>query len=304
VLKGLLCFGLLLQSPSIKSQAEPIIADQVFAGIGIVSAVGGALGGYLLTGNSICAVSGAIVGACLVKGVHNIRYYDQILSQCELDYGFVPHVDWLEYPLQFGQNIVCMDQQPLDTVSMMHHGLCMSEIQNKIKVFNAIDTQIIWSFEKFKDTFPHTNAKANYSVSKSYLGAFGYKTLGDLKTAISSHLAKIKYDFNSLKKLTNLSWVHTVIPTNMSEFTVLENRLASYNNYYGAYTWYGAFGYSSIHNGKRAKICLLSLAKIYAFLMNLQELLNTCTDSDDTQLTESQGVLNFSLQHVHYVQKK
>jgi hypothetical protein len=306
VLKGLFCFGLLMQSPMIQADIDDVsTVDQIFIGVGVVSAVAGAWCGYAITHGLVGATTGALIAGSVVKGVHNIRYYNQILAQCEFDYGLLHHhVDWLQYPLQLGQNAVCLESAPINTTHRADHELCMSEVQKKISLFDVVDAQAIWKFEKFKDTFPHTDFQSAYCVSKSYVGLFGYPTVGTLKSAVAYQLTKIEADFNTLKSLTSLSWSDVKIPISLDTFNQFKGNLLACSHYYGAYAWLGAFGLSSVHNGQRVKDCLLSLAKIHTFLMNFQELLNTCVDSDDTELISAQGLLNFSVQHARQVPKK
>ena len=151
---------------------------------------------------------------------------------------------------------------------------------------------------------PHTNFKEAYCISKNYLGCFGYPTLGMLKDAVVHQIESIEQDFKQLTHLTDLSWSFAHMPATLLELKVLEGQLVKLSDYYGAYTFLGAFGYSPIHNGQRVKNYLVALAKMHAFLLNLQELLATCIDNEETQLIQSQGYLQFSLQHVHYIEQR
>ena len=304
VLKGLLCCGLLVQLSHIQAENNISTVDKVFMTAGTVSAIAGAACGYMLTRNMTVATSGGLIAASAVKGLYNVRYYNQVLSQCELDYGFVPYVHWLQYPAQFGQDVLCLESPALDMTDRDDHSLCLVEVQKKINVFDTVDAHVIWNFEKFKDILPHTNFESAYCISKCYMASFGYETLGILKSAISYQIAKIEYDFDTLIHLTDLSWSRVKMPKTLDEHNELKLNLLACTHYYGIYTWLGVCGYSPVHNGQRAKDCLVALSKIHIFLINFQELLKTCIDDDVTLLIHEQGMLHFSLQHIHYVQKK
>lgn len=277
VFKFLLFFGLLAESSTVQSFDNGLVP--------------------------VTIVCGALVASSGLKGVYNIRHYNKIVSQCDLDYELSHTVNFLQYPLQVVQNIVCTDSQELDMTDKIDHGTCMTEVKNKINLFDSIDLDVIWNFEKFKDTFPHTDFQSAYCVSRNYMGSFGYRTLGALRYAVSYQIFKIENDFNQLIRLTSLS-SSTKMPKTLDEFNDLKLRLSTYSNYYGAYGWLGMCGYSCLHNSQKIKDCLLSLSKIHAFLINFQELLKTSVDADETLLINSSGLLNFSLQHVHQVQKR
>lgn len=306
VLKSLLCYGLFVQSLVLQAVDEKLSTmDQFFIGAGIASAAVGAYCGYTVTGGVKGAVAGALIAGSVIKGIHNIRSYNQILSQCQSDYVLPDqYIHWMHYPLQFGQNVACLESPAINMTYRNDHAACMIETHQKIKLFEVSDPQSIWKFEAFKDTFPHSDSRLTYRVSKSYLGLFGYPTLGVLKSAIACHIAKIKVDFELLKNLTSLSWSDVKLPKDMKEIEVFDVALLGCCDYYGAYTFLGAFGWSSVHNGQRAKDCLVALIKMHAFFVNFQELLRTCSDNDDTELINAQGLLNFSLQHVQNVQHK
>lgn len=251
----------------------------------------------VLVAGTLCLISG-------VQGIYNVRHYHKIIGQCQLDYGLLQNINVLQYPSQCAQNIVCSGTDFLDVTHQKNHGLCVAEVAKKINLFDAADHDIIWNFEKFKDRFPHTDFQSAYCIAKNYVGSFGYPTLGDLKSALAYQIFKIEKDFNELIRLTDLSWSHIKMPKTLNEFNVLQVQLSTCSNYFGLYGWLGFCGYSCIHNGQTIKDSLLSLAKIHAFLINFQELLKTSIDSDETQLINTQGLLNFSLQHVHHIQKK
>lgn len=258
----------------------------------------------LHAGSTVVVASTLLATVSGVQGVYNVRRDNQVLSQCELDYGLNRHVALLERPLQKAQDMMCSDMPMLDTAFRADHGLCMTEITKKISMFDGIDPRVIWNFELFKNTFPHTDFNSAYCVSKNYMAHFGYTTLGSLKSAIAYQILKVKDDFINLMHLTDLSWSEIKMPTNSIEFHQFEIALSCCHNYYGAYAWLGACGYSSLYNGQRVKKHVVALAKIHAFLSNLHELLSACIDSDDTQLINAQGILNFSIQHVHQVQQR
>ena len=278
VLKGLLCFGLLIESPLLQGYSNRLVRASFASGI-------------------LATVS-------LINGVCNVRRDNQVMSQCELDYGLLPEIHWLQYPSQFVQNLLCMNVDDLEMRDRVNHGSCMSEVRRKINLFDSMDIQTIWNFEKYKDVFPHTDFQSAYCVSKSYLGSFGYQTLGDLKSAVTYQILKSEDDFKKLINITDLPWFYTKMPKNLDEFYELKYKLSTCYNYHGAYACLGICGYSCVHNAQRVKDCLIPLVKIHAFLINFQELLKTCVDGDETRLINSQGLLNFSLQHVHYVKKK
>lgn len=307
VLKSLLCCGLFVQSSAIIQAVDIKLStiDQFFIGAGITSAAVGAYYGYAVTGGAKGAAVGGAIAVSVMQGIYNIRSYNQVLSQCQSDYVLPDqYLHWLQYPSQFGQDVVCLESPAIDMTYCNDHAACMIEAHQKIKLFEVSDPQSIWRFEAFKDTFPHTDSRLTYRVSKSYLGLFGYPTLGILKTAIACHIAKIKVDFELLKNLTSLSWSDITLPKDMKELDAFEVALLHCCDYYGAYTLLGAFGWSSVHNGQRIKGYLVTLAKMHAFFINFQELLRTCSDNDDTELINAQGLLNFSLQHVQNVQHK
>jgi hypothetical protein len=251
--------------------------------------------------------TGATVAALtvsLAQGVYNIRRYHFMMSQYQLDYSLSSPVYLIEYPLQATQNLICSGLPALDMSHQNKHGLAVTEISKKIALFDAADPLNIWDFTKFSNIMPHTSIKEAYCVSKSYLGSFGYPTLGILKDSVTYQIAKIEQDFKQLTSLTDLPWYFVKIPKTYQELQSLENQLQKLSHYYGAYAFLGAFGYSCVHNGDRVKNYLISLTKMHAFLVNLQELLATCMDSDETQLIQSHGVLQFSLQHVHYIERR
>ncbi|MBV8661025.1 MAG: hypothetical protein JO129_02685 [Candidatus Dependentiae bacterium] len=274
IFKSLICIGLLVEAPIMQAAHQPTIV-----------------------------ISGALALASTGMGIYNIRHYNQILSQCEFDYQLTFCRSWTEYPLQVAQDVICSNSFNVNTVDRIDHGRCIAEIQKKITFFNSINDQAIWNFEKFKDIFPHIDSHQSYCVSKSYLGLFGYTTLGSLRSAVSHHILKVRDDFNTIKLLTDIPWQNMNIPKNKNEFDKLQTQLTHYHNYYGAYSLLGAFGYSALHNSRRAKEFLIELARIHAFLIQFQELLYTCVDHDETRLINELGLLNFSLQHVHHIKQ-
>lgn len=247
-------------------------------------------------------VSALVVSAA--QGVYNIRKYHALMSQYQLDYCLTSPVYVKDYPLQVVQNVICAGLPALDLTHQNKHGLAVLEIRKKIAIFDSLDIQAVWSFNKFKNIMPHTSMNEAYCVSKSYLASFGYPTLKFLKDSIAYQMIKIEQDFQQLAKLTDLPWYFVQIPKTFEEFQKLEAQLNDFSDCCGAYALLGACGYSAVHNGQRVKNYLLSLSKMYAFLSNFQELLATCIDNDEIQLIQSQGVLQFSLQHVHYVQER
>jgi hypothetical protein len=248
------------------------------------------------------SASALVVSAA--QGVYNIRKYHALMSQYQLDYCLTSPVYVKDYPLQMVQNVICSGLPVLDLAHQNKHGLAVLEIRKKVAIFDSLDPQIIWDFNKFKNIMPHTSMNAAYCVAKSYLASFGYPTLKVLKDAVAYQIIKIEQDFQQLGNLTDLPWYFVHIPKSFEEFQKLDVQLSNFSDYYGLYALLGACGYSAIHNGQRVKNYLLSLAKMYAFLSHFQELLATCIDNDETPLIQSQGVLQFSLQHVHYVQEK
>lgn len=244
------------------------------------------------------------LGASSVEGVYNIRTYDQILSQCEHDYGLVYEAPLLDLPFQYGQKLICADTFEAQDDFRMYHGICMTEVATKIELFDTTDVQTIWDFQRFKNRFPYTDDHGKYGIAKSYLASFGYYDLGSLKHAVADHIEKIKTDIKSLEKLTDLFWHDQKIPVNYQQFQNLQDRLSRCYNYYGFYTMFGAAGYSCIHNCNRTKSYIIALTKRHAFLMQLQELLQTSLESDDTPLMNSSGFVHFAVQHIHQVQQR
>lgn len=280
-----LMLGLLLIQPL---QASVQKDHGIFSNMKVISATAGA--------------SALIVSTA--QGVYNIRRYHFIMAQYQLDYNLSSPVFLIEYPLQAAQNLICSGLPALDMEHQNQHGLAVKEIAKKIAVFDGVDPATIWDFEKFRTTMPHTSMKEAYCISKNYLGCFGYPTLGMLKNSVAYQISKIEKDFKQLTNLTDLPWYFVKIPKTLVDLQQLEHRLSTLSPYCGAYALLGAFGYSSIHNGGRVKNYLISLAKMHAFLLNFQELLATCMDSDETSLMQSHGVLQFSLQHVHHIEHR
>ena len=259
-------------------------------------------GSRMQTISTVAGTSALIVSTA--QGIYNIRRYHFMMAQYQLDYNLSSPIFLIEYPLQAVQNLICSGLPALDMEHQNQYGLAVKEIAKKIAVFDGVDPATIWDFEKFRTTMPHTSIKEAYCISKSYLGCFGYPTLGVLKSSVAYQISKIEKDFKQLTNLTDLPWYFVKIPKNLADLYQLENQLAKFSHYYGGYALLGAFGYSCIHNGNRVKNYLITLAKMHAFLLNFQELLATCMDSDETSLIQSQGALQFSLQHVHHVEHR
>ncbi len=93
------------------------------------------------------AFTGVVAGVSLVQGLYNVRLYNQIISQCQLDYGLSKYVNWKQYPSQAAQNFVCMNGQPLDTTFALNHEYCMLEVAKKINLFDSINPEIVWNFQ-------------------------------------------------------------------------------------------------------------------------------------------------------------
>ena len=234
------------------------------------------------------------------QGIYNIRHYERFLRQLQLDYNFKHPVYVMQYPATFIQNVICSNLPELSLSHQQQYGLSVIEINKKIAVFesSSAHSNAIWDFERFKNMMPHTNTSSGgYSISKNYLGSFGYSTLGLLKQAIAFQIEKAERDFKELTKLTDLTWYFLDIPKNAQEYALFEERLDTFSDYYGAYTFLGFFGYSSVHNSVRIKTYLRKISKIHMFLLNLQELLATSVDSDSTQIIQASGAIQFSLQN-------
>lgn len=254
--------------------------------------------------NVFIGVSLSTLTISALLGIYNIRNYNQILHQCMFDYGLNVPVYIIDYPLQFLHNLICVGEPMLDETYQKKHGQCLTEIDKKINLFDGVNCEIIWNFQYFKDTMPHTDFNNAYCIAKNYLGSFGYPTIGHLKYAIDEQIAKIEIDYKKLISLTDLPWYYLSIPRNFVAMCNLEQRLSTFSDYHGIYSFLGAFGYSAEHNGQRIKTVILAVTKIYAFLLNFQELLATCIADDSTQLIAAPGVIEFSIQHVHQISLK
>ncbi len=281
---------------------QSIDAEKAFLGIGAMSSVAGAVSGYYLSKAVIqndaiagaTALTSAVFGASLIRGMYNVRDQNAMLQEIEAQYGLVPAYDWYQLPGYYATKLICYgsDVQAVEQVSPFIQMI-------KSKVEKMTDARI-FGFTAFIDQFPHTGVNHSYCIAKKYFDGSQSATLSDLQSNVDNYIAMIEQDFKKLMKLTELSNSFK-LPVTLHDFHAMELFLNQYKQHLIINSLLGACGYSPLQNGQRVKDLMLEIIKYRAFLLNLKEILATCSDSKDTQLKDADGNLNFTLQHVHHV---
>jgi len=277
-------------------------AKAIFTSLGIASAVAGAKCNEFIatkfTKNDAIVIGsaaiGAIFGASLVRGIYNVRADNAMLQAVEAKYGLAPEYNWYQKPGNGAISIVCAG--------------CDIQLQQALPFMNIITSKmekisnnILFDFAEFTNQLPHTGINDSYCIAKHYFNDFECQTLGNIRELINASLLITTQDFQQLKKLTNLG-AKFKMPETLQDFNQMQNVLHQSSQSVITNSYLGAFGYSPLHNGQRAKDYIVHVAKFHAYLNNLQQLFTVCSDAPDTLIQNQAGNLNFTLQHVHRVE--
>jgi len=282
---------------------ESVDAEKVFLGLGAIAVgagikdschIGSKISSNPLIIGSVVAIRAAILSS-LVCGIYNIREQDAMLQSIEIKYGLIPAYDWYQLPGHYATQLICYGSD-VQTVEQVPPFIQML----KSKVEKMTDATI-FDFTAFIDQFPHTGVNNSYCIAKKYFDGGQCVTLSDLQSTVDNSITMIEADFKELMKLTELSNAFK-LPVTLNDFNNMQLFLNQYEQHIIINSYLGAFGYSPLQNGQRVKNSILEIVRYRAFLLNLKEVLATCSDSKDTQLKDAQGNLSFTLQHVHHVQ--
>ena len=218
-----------------------------------------------------------------------------MLQVIETKYGLVPAYDWYQLPGHYATNLICYgsDVQTVEQVSPF-----VQMMKSKIE---KMTDATIFDFSLFINQFPHTGVDNSYCIAKKYFDGSQCETLSDLQSTVDNSINMIEADFKKLMKLTELSNSFK-LPVTLHDFNAMQVSLNQYEQNLIVNSYLGVFGYSPLQNGQRVKDLMSETMKYRAFLLNLKEILATCSDASDTQLKDAQGNLNFTLQHVHHVE--
>lgn len=277
-------------------------AKAVFTSLGVVSAVIGAKCNQLTTSKFTdndaivfgSTAIGALLGASLIRGIYNIRADNAMLQGVAVTYGLTPECNWYQKPGNAAISIVCAgcDMQAQQVSPFMN------VITSKIE---KISNNTLFDFGSFTNQLPHTGINDSYCIAKYYFNDFECQNLDNVRTLINASLLMTVQDFEQLKMLTNLD-AKFKMPETLQDFNSMQMLLNQSSQFVVTNSCLGAFGYSPLHNGQRVKDYIVHVARIHAYLKNLQELFNVCSDAPDTLIQNQAGNLNFTLQHVHRVE--
>jgi|GEM_PF-1257097 len=243
---------------------------------------------------AIGGIIGGLIGGSFMRGIYNVRADNTILKNIEARYTLKPVYNWSQLPANYATHIICAGSD----VQVQEKLSCLDFINQKI-IKMTDDT--IFDFTLFTNKLPHTSIDGFYCVAKNYFNDFECFTVGDLRELIDNSLVIVEEDFQQLKKITNLD-KQMKIPVSLQDFNSMKMLLHQSQQQVVMNSCLGAFGYSPLHNSQQAKDFIVHVVKIHAFLNNLKELFATCADGSDILVYNNVGHLNFTLQHINYVQ--
>ena len=277
--------------------------DAVYIGTGSISSITGALVGFCAAktigshniASAIGALTGAALGASLIRGIYNVRAHNAMLQEIEIKYGLTPAYDWYQLPGHYATQLVCYGS---DAKKVEQCSPCIQFVKA-----NVMPDHITFDFTEFVKALHHVpDFNKKYCIAKSYFDIFNCATLSDLKSTIASSMQTMKKDFELLMKLTELSNSHTMALT-LKDFNNFQQLLNQGHQHVIINSYLGAFGYSPLQNGQRVKKCMIQLVKYHAYLSALTQLLLLCSDGSDTLLINSSGDLHFTLRDIDCIQE-